>query len=226
MVSQDIDRRGIQQNVNLGDHLTSPLDPAGTANLLIERKMLNMCGNDDRVLFSPARDLSSSQRYTQERLTEAHLNWLRTLPDTAVVADEVFVCHGDLFDSLYLLEQVEASGVFLRSTRAIEASVAAVAQPVILCGHSHVPRTVSLPQGKLILNPGSVGLTAYTMETPVPYAMESGSPHARYALLHRMPNAWQVEHVQVPNASEVAASVAHSNHRADWAMWLTTGRAR
>jgi predicted phosphodiesterase len=225
-VLQDIDRRGIQQIINLGDHLTGPLDPAGTADLLIKRDMLSMCGNDDRVLFSPAQELSSSQRYTQEQLTPAQLNWLRTLPATIVVADQLFVCHGDLFDAPYLLEQVEASGVCLRSTRAIEASVTAIAHPVILCGHSHVPRTVSLPQGKLIVNPGSVGLPAYTMEAPVPYAMESGSPHARYALLHRMRNAWQVEHVQVPYSSEDAAKVACDNQRPDWAEWLTTGRAR
>ena len=154
------------------------------------------------------------------------MSWLHSLPPTLVVADELFVCHGDLFDSPYLLEQVEASGVFLRSTREIEASVATIAQPVILCGHSHVPRTVSLPNGKLIVNPGSVGLPAYTMETPVPYAMESGSPHAHYALLSRMRNGWQVEHVQVPYDWESAARVAHSNQRNDWAQWLTTGRAR
>ncbi len=225
-VLQDIDRRSISQIINLGDHLTGPLDPAGTADLLIERGMLSICGNDDRVLFAPTEELSASQRYTREQLTEAHLNWLRALPETAIIADELFICHGDLFDSPYLLEQVEASGVFLRSTREIEASVADIAQSVILSGHSHVPRTVWLPNGKLIMNPGSVGLPAYTMETPVPYAMESGSPHARYALLSRKRKGWQVEHIQVPYDWEYAARVARSNQRADWAEWLTTGRAR
>ncbi len=57
-VLQDIDQRGIEQIVNLGDHLTGPLDPAGTADLLIERTMLSICGNDDRVLFSAAEELS------------------------------------------------------------------------------------------------------------------------------------------------------------------------
>jgi len=225
-VLQDIDRRGIQHIVNLGDHLTGPLDPAGTADLLSTRDMLNICGNDDRVLFSAAEELSVSQRYTREQLTPAHLQWLRALPETVVVADALFVCHGDLFDAPYLLEHVEASGVWLRNTHEIEASIAAIVQPVILCGHSHVPRTVVLPQGKLIVNPGSVGLPAYTMETPVPYVMESGSPHARYALLHWKEHGWQVEHVQVPYAWEQAAQVAHGNQRADWAQWLTTGRAR
>ncbi len=203
-VLQDIEQRGIQRIINLGDHLTGPLDPAGTAELLLGRSMLSVCGNDDRALFSPSEALSPSQRYTLDQLS----------------------CHGDLFDTPYLLEQVETSGVFLKSTHAIEASVAAIDQPVILCGHSHIPRTVYLPQGKLIINPGSVGLPAYTMEAPVSYAMESGSPHARYAILRRVLQTWQVEHVQVPYSAALAVTAARANQRADWAEWLSTGRAR
>jgi predicted phosphodiesterase len=225
-VLRDIDRRGVQRIVNLGDHLTGPLDPAGTADLLIERGMLSICGNDDRVLFSPPEQLSASQRYTRERLSPAILSWLRALPDTAVIDDEFFLCHGDLFDSPYLLEQVEASGVALRSTAAIQASVVTIVQSVVLSGHSHVPRTVALPEGKLIVNPGSVGLPAYTMEIPFPYAMESGSPHARYALLRKASDSWQVEHVQVPYDWEHAARVARENQRPDWAEWLSAGRAQ
>ena len=222
-VLQDIDRRGIQQIVNLGDHLTGPLDPAGTADLLIARKMVNVCGNDDRDLFLPQEQRSLSQNYTCTQLTPAHFAWLRSLSDTTIVDDEIFVCHGDLFDAPYLLEEVTPSGVFLRSTSAITKSCAEIAQPVILSGHSHIPRTVSLPQGKLLINPGSVGMPAYSMET---YGMESGSPHARYALLYQNQYGWQVEHIQVPYAWEQAVQVAHGNQRADWAQWLTTGRAR
>jgi predicted phosphodiesterase len=227
-VLADIERTGAEQIVNLGDNLTGPLDPAGTADLLLGRAMLSICGNDDRVLFSPPEELTATQRYTRERLSPAALDWLRALPDTVVAAGELFVCHGELFDAPYLLEQVEASDVSLRSTAAIAASVAAaaIAQPVILCGHSHVPRTVWLPQGKLIVNPGSVGLPAYTMETPFPYAMESGSPHARYALLQRGRRSWRVEHVQVPYDWGNAARVARENGRPDWAEWLGSGRAR
>lgn len=224
-VLQDIERRDIEQIVNLGDHLAGPLDPVGTANLLLERSMSSLCGNDDRVLFSPTEELSASQKYTLEQLTPTHLAWLRTLPDTLVVADEVFVCHGDLFDSLYLLEQVDASGAHLRSSEAIASSVAEIAYPVILSGHSHIPRTVSLPQGKLLVNPGSVGLPAYTMDEPFPHAMASGSFHARYALLHRTQKAWQVEHIQVPYDLESAVRVAVDHQRPDWVEWLTTGRA-
>ncbi len=229
-VLQDIDRRGIQQIVNLGDHVTGPLDPAGTADLLIGRAMVSVCGNDDRVLFSPDEQLSSSQRYTREQLKPVHLDWLRALPATLVIADEVFVCHGDLFDSPHLLEQVTNAGVFLRSTSDIEASAADITQSVILCGHSHVPRTVAISQRRLIVNPGSVGLPAYTEETveeiPVFHSMESGSPHARYAILHRTQDAWQVEHIQVAYDWDHAAHIALSNQRPDWAKWISTGRER
>jgi predicted phosphodiesterase len=225
-VLEDIDRRGIQQIINLGDILTGPLDPAGTADILIARDMVNICGNDDRELFSPNGEHSASQRYTLEHITSDHLSWLRTLPETAIVADVLFACHGDLFDDLYLLEHVETSGVWLRNNSEIEASISAIIQPVILCGHSHIPRTVTLPQGKLIVNPGSVGMPAYEMETPIPYVMESGSPHARYALLHQNEHGWQVEHIQVPYAWEQAAQIAHDHQRDDWAQWLSTGRAR
>ena len=33
-----------------------------------------------------------------------------------------------------------------------------VREPVILCGHSHIPRVVRLSNGQMIVNPGSVGL--------------------------------------------------------------------
>jgi len=225
-VLRDLDRRGVQQHINLGDHLTGPLDPTGTAELLRQREMLCICGNDDRDLFAPAETLSPAQRFTREQLDPETLAWLRALPDTAVAAGEILVCHGDLFDAPYLLEQIEPGGVWLRSTPQIEASVAAIPQQLILSGHSHVPRTVTLPDGRLLVNPGSVGLPAYTMQTPFPYAMEAGSPHARYALLHKRERSWQVELVQVPYDWAQAARVASEHGRADWAAWLNMGRAR
>lgn len=165
---------------------------------------------------------SLSQNYTCSQLTPAHFAWLRSLPDTTVVGDELFVCHGDLFDTPYLLEEVTPCGVCMRRAPAIATSVGKIAQPIILSGHSHIPRTVSVSDGRLLINPGSVGMPAYSEET---YVMESDSPHARYVLLHQTPHGWQVEHVQVPYAWEQAAQVARAHHRADWAQWLTTGRA-
>lgn len=226
-VLADIAQRDIDQIVNLGDSLTGPLDPVGTADLLMRPDIPSVCGNDDRILLTPSlQDLSETQRATLEQLAPAHLAWLREMPDILAMPPDVFACHGDLFDAPYVLEQIDASGVHLRPTQDIETSVADIAASVILCAHSHVPRVVSLPHGQLIVNPGSVGLPAYTMDDPLPYAMESGSPHARYAAMQRRGGSWQVELIHVPYAWEHAAQVAAAHGRPDWAQWLRSGRAR
>jgi predicted phosphodiesterase len=161
-----------------------------------------------------------------EQLAPIHLDWLKSLPPTATIANDVFLCHGDPSSDLtYLLEEVTANGVFLRSTEDITAAVANVSEPIILCGHSHVGRAIFLPTGKFIVNPGSVGLPAYTEDLPYPHKMESGSPHAKYAILSVAEDAWRVERVFVPYDWGKAARVALSNQRPDWAAWLATGRA-
>jgi predicted phosphodiesterase len=226
-VLADIDRRGVSQIVNLGDSLTGYLDPAGVADRLIARNILSVCGNDDRALFAPEGEITYAAHYTEGQITPVQLEWLRTQPNEVVLADDAYLCHGDLFGTRYLLEEVLPSGdVRLRSTSDLEASVSGVAQSLILSGHSHLARTLFLPSGKLLVNPGSVGLPAYTGSKPVPYAMESGSPHARYALLTRTPTAWQIEHIQLPYDWDHAAEVAREHGRPDWATWLATGRTQ
>jgi len=98
-------------------------------------------------------------------------------------------------------------------------------QQVILCGHDHLPRTLRLPGGRLIVNPGSVGLPAYSDDKPFPHVMESGSPHARYAIMTKAPAGWEVEPVAIPYDWTAAADRARSNGREDWAKWLLTGKA-
>ncbi len=221
-VLADIDRRQITQIVDLGDSVLGPMDPAGTADLLIARNIPSICGNNDRVLFAPPEQPSASLIFTRACLTEAHLEWLRGLPTTAVVADELFLCHGTpTSDETYLLEEVSTQGIALRSSVDIRALIRDVTQRVVLCGHSHLARTVYLPDGTLVVNPGSVGLPAYTDEGG---DIEAGSPHARYALLTKTERGWRVEHIMLPYDWEQAASAARAHDRPDWATWVATGR--
>ena len=53
----------------------------------------------------------------------------------------------------------------------------------MLCGHSHIARAVRLSDGRLIVNPGSVGSPGYRDIHPFPHVMEAGTPDARYAIL-------------------------------------------
>ena len=77
----------------------------------------------------------------------------------------------------------------------------------------------------MLVNPGSVGLQAYTDDTPSPHFMETGDPRARYSIISGNKSEWIVENVRVDYNRETAAETAEKNNRPDWAQWLRTGRA-
>jgi hypothetical protein len=53
--------------------------------------------------------------------------------------------------------------------------------------------------------------------------METGSPHARYAILERQAEHWLVELIAVSYDHHKAAAQASKNGRPDWAIGLQTG---
>jgi putative phosphoesterase len=225
-VLQDIQRRDIATIVNLGDCVYGSLDPRGTLERLIGAKIITIAGNQDREVFDESEQVRSSRdhQFVTGELSAEQLAWLEQLPPTQIVGD-VFLCHGTpASDMIYLLEHVTEHGVFLRDGAAIMAELSDVRQPVVVCGHSHVPRTVWLPDGRLVVNPGSVGIPAYDEDLPYPHVMEAGSPHARYAVLTRDSGGWAIEHVGLPYAWSKAADVARRNGRPDRARWIETGR--
>ncbi|MGZ3716294.1 MAG: metallophosphoesterase family protein, partial [Ktedonobacterales bacterium] len=162
-VLADIARRDVRDIVDLGDSLQGPLDPAGAADLLIARGIPSIQGNCDRMLIDPTAPLSSTLAFDRDALKPEHIAWLQALRPTAVLQDAIFLCHGTpQSDTTYLLEEPTERGGVLRYTSEIAAAVQDITQSVVLCGHSHVPRSVWLPDGKLVVNPGSVGLPAYS----------------------------------------------------------------
>lgn len=224
-VLDDIQRRGIQTIINLGDHLYGPLAPKETAERIMRTPMLNIQGNEDRILYEPSSTLRPTVEFSKNALQGVHLEWLRALP-TKVVFDDMFICHGTpQSDETYLLEEPSAHGSILKSFEQISALLGAVPQRLTLCGHSHIPRTVLLPDGRLIVNPGSVGVSAYDDDAPFPHKMETGSPHARYAIIAKDAETYAVNHIAVAYDWHKAAATARANGREDWAYWLECGRA-
>ena len=229
-VLADLDRRGISAIFDLGDCLYGPMDPAGTAERLLARDIPSIRGNCDRFLVEPGDTPPPTVAYTLAQLAPQprHLAWLAAQPLTrTLVEGSVLLCHGTPgSDETYLLEQPSAEGGALLPDDEIARRAGDISAQVICCAHSHVPRLVALGDGRLILNPGSVGFPAYTQDDPVPHIMQAGSPHARYAILTRTENGWSVEHVALPYDWDAAAACARRNGRDDWAEWIATGRAR
>jgi predicted phosphodiesterase len=236
-VLADIAASGADLVVNLGDILSGPLWVAETADRLMALDLPTIRGNHERqVLTVPAERMGASDAHAAQQLRPDQRAWLQSLPATLQLSPEVFCCHGTPASDLqYFLETVTPGfvasgdpGIRAATTgEALERADSAqrgVPHGVILCGHSHVPRVVQLPDGRLVVNPGSVGLQAYDDGHPHPHVVEVGSPHARYALLTRRPSGWQVEQRALPYGHEAAARLAEANARPDWADALRSGR--
>lgn len=228
-VLADINYREITSTVNLGDHFYGPLDPQQTFERLNGLNLPSICGNCDRLLVDGSNASQGSTLLSNRRqLKPKHRRWIRALCPV-LLWNKVLLCHGTpTLDDVCLLETVNSTGARVASLSEVRARLSQfkTRTSLILCGHSHVPRTFSLPRGPLVVNVGSVGLPAYTDDRPFPHAMETGSPHARYAILSKLSSGWNVEHVEVTYDYQRAAECAERNGRADWAVWLRTGRAQ
>jgi putative phosphoesterase len=213
----------------LGDHVYGPLDPRGTMDRLMDPGLpaLHIAGNQDHILWenSGSDGRWNALAYTRACLEPRHLNWLRSLPREADHG-QMHLCHGSPgHDSEYLLEAVNETGLHLRQLTEVIHKLEGVNQEVVLCGHSHLPRFVQIPSGTLIVNPGSVGLQAFSEDSPLPHLIENRSPHARYALLKLGPTGWEVALMAVPYDWEAAAAAAERNHHPAWARVLRSGWA-
>jgi predicted phosphodiesterase len=226
-VLKDINERNIKTIFNLGDSLYGPLDPIGTVSILIENDIPSICGNEDRILLVHSeKDFKNnpSLSYVLELIDSNILNWVKRL-QKIIEYDNMILFHGTPEnDSKYFIEKVTENGVKLKSNLELEKQISGLNQEIIICGHSHVPRYIYLQNGKIIINPGSVGLPAYVDYHPYPHNMETGSPHARYCIIRRDEKDWWIENVLVPYNWEKAASIAMKNGRPDWAKWLKYGR--
>lgn len=210
--------------VNLGDCVSGPLWPQETAERLMAENWLTVRGNHDRQLFErPVEKLGASDAFALERLDARASKWLQDLPATALL-DDIFLCHGTpRRDDVYLTEKVEGPKGHLASEPEILEGLDGEAAPLVLCGHTHIPRLIRLSTGQTVLNPGSVGLPSYDDDHPMRHAMEAGSPHARYAIFRRRGRQFDFTFRAIEYDWDLAAERAAQGRRADWARSLKNG---
>jgi putative phosphoesterase len=162
-------------------------------------------GNGENYFVDLARGeapegwLSSPQwatlRWFYQQLDVASLTFIASLPEQRVVqlpgTAPIRVVHGSLnsVDEHLIPEQDPASvrafreaGLYRSKAPAInlKAHVSSLAEPVMVCGHSHIPWQETV-DGRLLFNPGSVG------------ASISGDARAHYALLTWADEGWRLE---------------------------------
>lgn len=225
-VLEDMDKLALSTALNLGDFFSGPLDAAKTASVLMERDFLSIRGNHDRYLIEQdPLQMAPSEKAAFEQLGKTHFDWIAALPKTMTVFNDVFLCHGTpASDSTYWLERVEENGSVRPATlQEIQKEAEGVDASLILCAHTHIPRCIRLPDGRTIVNPGSVGCPAYDDEEPVYHCMQTGTPNASYAVIEAQKDAWNISFRSVPYRADKASELATKNGRPDWARCLATG---
>ena len=226
-VLADIARRGVAQVVNLGDCVLGPLWPRETCALLMTRGFPTVRGNCDRSVATLAlSDMTPLQSYTAGQLEEAQRRWLGNLPATVRLDQGILAVHGRPDDdNRYLLEDMEQGRLVRAPVDAIAQRLGGTGAALVLCGHSHQQHMVRLPDGPIVLNPGSVGLPAYRDPTGVAHVSEVGSPHARYALVSRDNGSKTIELISLDYDHASAAKRAADNGSPGWAHAIATGFA-
>ncbi len=227
-VLNDIKARQIDQIINLGDYFFGALEPKAVAGMLSDTPMLCISGNTDREILESMDKTSAKEgmERVKAELPNTAIAWLKTLPGTVTCDDLFFACHGTPeSDDEYLLEQVTPQGVFVYNDEALISRTQHIKERIILCGHSHVSRVIYLSNDKIIINPGSVGLPAYLGNGEYYFAMESMSPHAKYAVVSVDADAQiNIEQILCAYNWHRASEAARSNGNAKWADYLLHGR--
>ncbi len=152
----------------MGDTVGYGPDPQDTLSLLRERGAVLVAGNHDRAvatglgleLFNPVARAAAERHRAWLGAEDRDL--LASLPLTIAPAAGYQICHGSPRDPLweYVFDQ-----------RTAIASMAAARAARCCVGHTHVPARFVTGEGKVMVNPGSVGQP------------RDGDPRASFGLL-------------------------------------------
>lgn len=227
-VLADIKRHDADLILNLGDTLYGPIAPKETYELIMSENIISISGNQDRLIHEakePDIKLNPTLSFIIKNIEAEAVTWLKDLPFEKRISPEVYFCHGSPgSDSEYLLEDIASGYPIVRKDEEIIKSLHGETSKIILCGHTHIFRSVMLSTNQIVINPGSAGLPAYKDDEPVIHAMENYNPYASYAIIEKINGEWEITNKLVPYNFEKAAEAASKRNRKDWAFYLKTGK--
>ena len=211
--------------IELGDAVSGPLWPAECFEMLEASGAVRLRGNHDRwVALKPPEKLGTTDVFTQARLSALQKAALAERP-VSWRGEGILAAHSRPQDDLtYILHESTEHGIRER----LPADVAALlpdseGESLVLTAHTHRAHALSLPDGRLVVNPGAVGQPGYTDTQPFPHVMQAGTPHARWALLERRGATWRASFHAIEYDWDIAAAEAASHGRPDWSRALATG---
>ena len=228
-VVKDLKKHSVDLKVNLGDILYGPIAPKATFELLMEHDFVTISGNQDRQIYESTHaeiESNPTMQFILDDLGNAPLEWMKSLPFDKQVNDDIYLCHGTpKSDLVYLLENVSEGRHSLRSDEEILRLLSGQRSELVCCGHTHIQRSVHLSSGQLVVNPGSVGLQAYTDQEPALHSMQNFNNFASYSIVESTKSGWIIQNIKVPYDYQLAARDSQKRGREDWVHFLSTGRS-
>jgi predicted phosphodiesterase len=205
-VLADVERQGVDGMIVAGDFCDRP-QPLEAVRAVQALGACAIRGNRENYLLAyhnldaPDHWRTATQwvglRWLYERLDREALGYMASLPEECVYgaggAAPIRVAHaapgsmtqlvlpsGDP-DTMKLYKQAGLFELRYDGTASIDEVFAQFDEPVLICGHSHIPWQQER-DGRLVVNPGAVGI-------PI-----NGDTRAQYALLIWKGGQWQAEH--------------------------------
>lgn len=182
-VMADLMRQGVDEVLVGGDLVGRGPEGRAVVEIVRSRGWRSVRGNHEDYLLGTraapaddaADDIVRGTRWMADELDDDAAAYLAALPDSLVAASapELRVVHGS--------PRSNRQGIGpWTSPELLRALYDEVAEPILLCAHTHRPLVHRL-DGGLVVNVGSVGL---------PF---DGDPRASYAVLERRPDGWRVD---------------------------------
>jgi predicted phosphodiesterase len=199
MVLDDAEQHAVDRFIVAGDLTGGPQDTEVIQKL---RWLDNWIVRGNREEYLLDFDGKTDKHWTflrclYRRLDNDTLNFITSLPAQRVLAindvEPIRVVHGSPQSSRDMLlpendpdtrQAFERAGLLSPNyspPRSVIPTLDEIDENALICGHTHIP-WVQEHEGKLALNPGSVGL-------PI-----NGDPRARYAILSWQDDHWRTEH--------------------------------
>lgn len=186
-VLEDLLSQATDNLIVAGDFIGGP-QPVETIQLLLTNDPVMISGNSDTNLIkyrnrTAPKEWYTSQQFSLLRWADKHVDdrtikYLQSLPDQRIIefpgSDAIRVVHGsprNQYESIFPDLEPET----------LEIALAQTEEPVLICGHTHIPWQVER-DGRLVFNPGAV------------CGPLNGQVCAQYAILNWEEDHWQVEH--------------------------------
>jgi predicted phosphodiesterase len=137
-----------------------------------------------------------------------------------LVERDIKIFHGTINSMYeYFIEYIENGSVKIRENDYLEDQIRAIKTKYVGFGHSHIERVLKV-NNQILLNPGSVGLPAYSDDEPK-HKMETLNNKAKYIEVDN--DKIVIHYIEYDYMR--AAKEARKNKRDDWAHSIETGRA-